>query len=299
MKMKKIKLGIIGMSEGNGHPYSWSAICNGFESNYMQECPFPVIPEYLSKEKYPDNFIKDAEVTHIWTQKREYSEHIAKAAKISNIVDNAIDMIGEVDGVLLARDDAENHYEMCKPFVEAGIMIYIDKPLAFDNYTAEKIYSLQRYEGQIFSCSAMRYAREIDDNIEKIKALGDITFISANTMKKWDTYSAHIIDPVLRILGDNIQIQSSMRINNSNTQGVFLETISGVGISLMAHKTSKNPITVDIYGTKGNISLKFEDTFYAFRGALIAFVKSIKQKRSLISEEHVKKLVGIIELGNA
>ena len=90
MKMKKIKLGIIGMSEGNGHPYSWSAICNGFESNYMQECPFPVIPEYLSKEKYPDNFIKDAEVTHIWTQKREYSEHIAKAAKISNIVDNAI-----------------------------------------------------------------------------------------------------------------------------------------------------------------------------------------------------------------
>ena len=125
MKMKKIKLGIIGMSEGNGHPYSWSAICNGFESNYMQKCPFPVIPEYLSKEKYPDNFIKDAEVTHIWTQKREYSEHIAKAAKISNIVDNAIDMIGEVDGVLLARDDAENHYEMCKPFVEAGIMIYI------------------------------------------------------------------------------------------------------------------------------------------------------------------------------
>jgi len=24
-----LKLGVIGMSEGNGHPYSWSAIING------------------------------------------------------------------------------------------------------------------------------------------------------------------------------------------------------------------------------------------------------------------------------
>ena len=44
-EVKKIKLGIIGMSDGNGHPYSWSAIFNGYNRDEMQKCTFPVIPE--------------------------------------------------------------------------------------------------------------------------------------------------------------------------------------------------------------------------------------------------------------
>ena len=39
-----IKLGIIGMTEGNGHPYSWSAIFNRYDVDAMtKECPFPGI----------------------------------------------------------------------------------------------------------------------------------------------------------------------------------------------------------------------------------------------------------------
>ena len=41
-----LRLGIIGISEGNGHPYSWSAIFNGYNHEYAQDCPFPVIPDY-------------------------------------------------------------------------------------------------------------------------------------------------------------------------------------------------------------------------------------------------------------
>ena len=47
--MKEIKLGVIGLSEGNRHPFSWSAIINGdFNEKAMAECGFPVIGEYLS-----------------------------------------------------------------------------------------------------------------------------------------------------------------------------------------------------------------------------------------------------------
>ena len=28
--IKELKIGIIGSSDGNGHPYSWSAIFNGY-----------------------------------------------------------------------------------------------------------------------------------------------------------------------------------------------------------------------------------------------------------------------------
>ena len=51
--MTALKFGVIGMSEGNGHPYSWSAIFNGYDADAMRDCPFPAIPEYLARRRFP------------------------------------------------------------------------------------------------------------------------------------------------------------------------------------------------------------------------------------------------------
>ncbi|MBO6762609.1 MAG: gfo/Idh/MocA family oxidoreductase, partial [Roseivirga sp.] len=107
MDRKELRLGVIGLSDGNGHPYSWSAIFNGYNPEYMKDCPFPVIPQYLSERSFPADAIKGAVVTHIWTQDEAVSRHIAKASKIQTVCQKMEDMIGQVDAVLLARDDAE------------------------------------------------------------------------------------------------------------------------------------------------------------------------------------------------
>ena len=62
---KNLKLGIIGISDGNGHPYSWASIFNGYNSELMEECGFPVIPRYLEKQNFPEDTIQNASVTHI------------------------------------------------------------------------------------------------------------------------------------------------------------------------------------------------------------------------------------------
>ena len=295
---KKLRLGVLGMSPGNGHPYSWSAICNGYDKKYMDECPFPVIPEYLYKEDYPQNFISDAEVTHIWTQDKKISEHVAHASKIENIVDNYEDMIGKVDAILLARDDAENHFEMSRCFLESGTMIYIDKPLAFDLKTAQEIFALEKFEGQIFSCSALKYARELDEALNKISEIGNISYIEAHTIKLWSTYSAHIIDPILRIVGDNHSIKDVKKFKNSNSQGYTLQLENGIIISLFAHKNTK--ITTDsikIFGDKSDVGISFKDTFYSFRETLKAFIQSVRQKKSVITKKHMLTMVDWIERG--
>ena len=46
--IKELKIGIIGSSDGNGHPYSWSAIFNGYNKKIMEDCEFPAIPNYLN-----------------------------------------------------------------------------------------------------------------------------------------------------------------------------------------------------------------------------------------------------------
>ena len=63
-------------------------------------------------------------VTHAWTQDNEITKRLSKACLIPNIVDNLSDLIGKVDGVIIARDDYENHFEMAKSIRLSHSMLY-------------------------------------------------------------------------------------------------------------------------------------------------------------------------------
>ena len=117
------------MVEGNGHPYSWSAIFNGYNEEEMMKCPYAGISEYLSKEPNENLSIPGANVTHIWTDDLGDAEKVAKASLIPNVVRAPEDVIGEVDAVIIATDKGYEHIQRCRMFVEAGIPVFIDKPL--------------------------------------------------------------------------------------------------------------------------------------------------------------------------
>ncbi|MEQ8189546.1 MAG: Gfo/Idh/MocA family oxidoreductase [Candidatus Eremiobacterota bacterium] len=295
--MTHLKLGILGMSECNGHPYSWSAIFNGYNPDYMKKCPFPVIPEYLFRQKFPEDKIKNATVDYIWTQDKEISEHIAKAANIKHIVDNYIDMIGKVDAILLARDDPEFHYEMSKPFLEAGLPVYIDKPLSVDVATAKKIYSLQRYKGQIFSCSAITFAREFQLTDRDLSELGQLKYVDACVMKSWEKYGIHIIEPVLKIIGERGKSVKTSISNSLDTKIVTVLWEDGFQANFISLGKSSIPIIIRLFGTGGYKNLIFQDTFYAFKSALQNFVNIVLKQSPFQSEEFVLRTIEIIERG--
>lgn len=154
--MNDLKLGLIGISPGNGHPYSWSAIINGYDAEAMEDCGFPAIPRYLEEQVWPEAQIAGAQVTHIWTQDAVKSRAIARASCISEVVNEPDDLIGLVDAILLARDDAAQHLTYAAPFLEAGVPIYIDKPIATNRVGLKALRSREQYPGQIFTCSALR-----------------------------------------------------------------------------------------------------------------------------------------------
>ena len=47
-----IKLAMLGMVEGNGHPYSWSAIFNSYDCERMAATPCPGIAEYIIRPAF-------------------------------------------------------------------------------------------------------------------------------------------------------------------------------------------------------------------------------------------------------
>jgi predicted dehydrogenase len=159
---KEISLGILGMTEGNGHPYSWSAIYNGFDKALMDACPFPGIPAYLNKQPPETIGIKGARVTHVHCDKRADAEDVSRCALVPNIVEKPEDMIGKVDAVICATDIGNEHVARCRSFMEANVPMFIDKPMT-DNEDDLRIFVKWHDEGKRFlSSSSMRYVKSME-----------------------------------------------------------------------------------------------------------------------------------------
>ncbi len=296
---KELRIGVIGMSEGNGHPYSWSAIFNGYNSEYMKDCPFPAIPDYLSKQKFPEDGLAHlGRVTHVWTQDKSISEHIAKASFIENVVDTPKEMIGEIDALLLARDDGENHYEMALPFLKAGLSIFIDKPFALSVSDANKILVSQEHSNQIFTCSSLRYAKELILTEEDKEKIGKIKFVEGSVMKKWSTYSVHILEPLISQLPNRGKLLDVKSIKNSEIHHVLVKWENVSGYFKVTGDTPV-PLEIKFFGTKSTINKEFSDSFMAFRSSLEEFINVINNPAENIAREETLEIVEIIERGFA
>lgn len=299
-----LKLGIIGLSEGNGHPYSWSAIFNGYDPEAMELCGFPTIPRYLEKQSWPECRIDGAEVVAVWTQNETLSKKIAKAGRIPKVVSMPEEMLGIVDAVLLARDDAENHLELAAPFINAGLPIYIDKPIALSVSALNKLYELEQYPGQIFTCSALRYSTELMLSQEDRVELGEIRQIVAFTPNSWEKYAVHIVEPVLRMLPEldepmTVSAPTPSSIERGRPGTLLVSWRSGVQTAFFATGDGLTSIHVQVIGTKSSRYLSFTDSFSAFKAALEAFVDGIQNREVASSRLFNTRVVELLERGRA
>ena len=294
---REIKLGLIGISEGNGHPYSWSSIFNGYNNDLMEKCGFPNIPRYLKKQNFPEDQISEAKVTHIWTQSHATSKQIARTTNIKNIIDDPKKFIGSVDAILLARDDAEFSREMAYPIIEAGLPLYIDKPLALTVDFAKKLISKQKYEGQIFSCSALRYDSDLKLTKNKIDAIGDIRSIHATAPKDWDKYAVHVIEPLLQLIPNRGTLLRSHKWNSDDRTLLTIEYKNNIDVHIHTTGKSISPLGLRVIGTHGWTDLFHNDTFKTFKTALQDFILGVINKDVRIPSHEMLEVVELIELG--
>ena len=294
----KIKLGIIGASKGNGHPYSWSAIFNGYDAQEIKDCGYPVIPNYLGEQNWPATKISSAEVVSIWTQDKHLSEHIAKSTYIPHISSSLVELGDHVDAILLARDDAENHLEIAKPFLLAGKPIYIDKPIALSKVCLEELYKYEQYKGQIFTCSALRYSNSLSLPKNYKKGIGNIVSIFASTPQSWEKYAVHIIEPVLKMIPIEDSPISFERINgDDNSITLSIDWQSGIHTELSALGLFDADIKIQVNGTKGKKEFIFQDPFNAFKSALQDYINGILNKECKSPFEFNLRVVSLIEAG--
>lgn len=292
-----IRLGVLGHSPGNGHPFSWSAIVNGYDHAEMEKCGFPVIPRYLEQRTWPDDAIPGAQVTHVWTQDPDISRKISRAALIPAIVSNPAEMIGQVDAILLARDDAESHRCLARPFLEHGLPVYVDKPAATSLRELDALYALAHREEQIFACSALRFADEIFLTKEERAEVGEICRIVAMSPNSWPKYSAHVIDPVLAQFPE---LEAPSRVQSLRTGEVTVVAASAPSGPLVLFTTLGTcpcRIAISYFGERGQVEKVFTDSFSAFKLALQDFLLCVEGLGPGTPMSQVRPVVALIEAG--
>lgn len=273
-----IRLAMLGCTSGNGHPYSWSAMFNGYDRDLMtKECPFAGIPEYLNKQPAETLTIPKAEVTHICcTGDGEFTaEHVAKCSLIPSVVEDPAEVIGQVDAVVIATDIGSEHVERARPFVEAGLPIFVDKPMV-DNEPDLQTFVKWVEEGRpIMSSSSMRYTKEFMPYRISTRELGDLRFVSITTPKTWERYGIHALEGIYPILGPGFVSARNTCTGDRNI--VHLKHASGVDVIVVATKDMYGSFgCLQLCGTAGNVQTATKDTFYAFKTQLEVFIEYLR-----------------------
>lgn len=273
-----IKLGIIGSSEGNGHPFSFSAIINGFDNEGMRNSGWDVIYNYLIQRHASEFGLHDTQVTHAWTQDPEQTQRLVKAAKIPHAVKNIEDMFDEVDGVIIARDDYESHLHYSKAFLEKGKFVFIDKPLSLDR-TELRFFKRYLESGHLMSCAGARYARELDELRSNIQNFGQIKLIRGTVISSMEKYGIHMLDGIFSVTGFNVRSVSCIQSQHTS---MVLRNYDNSLITVDALGASKKTLQFDFWSDINRFHAETNDNFTMFRRLLADFVQMIRTERPVI-----------------
>lgn len=266
-----IRLAMLGMVPGNGHPYSWTAIINGrYDREAMAACGYPAIPAYLDPQPPGALGIPGARVTHVWCDNPADSAQVARATHIPHIAESPGDVIGRVDAAIIATDIGGEHLERARPFIEAGLPVFIDKPLT------DRADHLRRFidwvdEGcPILSGSAFRYAREFLDLKARWNEVGEPRLITITMCKTWERYGIHALEALYPLLPPGGWRTISHRGDDRRN---LMHIEHACGIDVLIHLIDDMAGAfgcLDVYGTGGRLSADFSDTFAAFKAQLVA-----------------------------
>jgi hypothetical protein len=272
------------------------AIFNGYDPGEMAKCPFAGIRAYLNKEPKETLQIQGARVTHIWTDDPSDAVKVARASLIPHVVQRPEDVIGQVDAVIIATDKGHEHVERCRPFVEADLPVFVDKPLV-DNEADLKTFSDWVAGGApILSSSCMRYCKEFLPYHLSTHDLGAIRFASITTSKSWERYGIHALEAVYPILGPGF-----VSVRNTGTVErniVHLKHRCGADVVVVAIDDMVGSFGVlQLCGTLGHASASQSDSFFSFKAQLEAFVQYLRTGIRPFPFEETEELMRLVIAG--
>jgi len=280
-----IKLGLVS-EVTNYHTLAFSRLINGADDSK------PENDRTTTMKGIP---IPDARIVSIYDPNPDEAKKLSKARFIDHVARSLEKMYKQgLDGVIVITNDATmDHGEQSIGFLEQGIPTYIDKPLAPTLEKAERLITLSREKGALMmSCSALRYARELEEFQKGREEVGEIVVgVGVAAVGEVLRYGIHPLELVHTVIGRGVEYVQNVGDEGSNV--VKIAYPDGRRIVLLAFKNISYTLEGVFYGKKGRRAVIVKDDGYFYSNMLKHFVEGIKNKRMPIPLEDTLEIVKI------
>ena len=214
------------------------------------------------------------------------------------LADKPTDMIGKVDAVLIEAVDGSVHYERAKPFLEAGVPCYIDKPFACSVADARKIIELAaKKKLPLFSSSSLRFAPELVEFVaaaKQGKILGAEVHGPASLHERNPGlfhYGIHAVEVLYTLMGPGCET-----VTCASSPGVDVATgrwKDGRVGSVRGIRAGAAPYGATVFAEKG-VSTVNIGTTYIYRELLKKIVETFTTGKPPIDISVTLEIVGFI-----
>lgn len=162
----------------------------------------------------------DARVVALSGGASQRNELLRAKGAVERIVDAPTELLGLVDAVMVTDRDGGLHRAHAVPFLQQGLPVFVDKPLACDVADAEAIIAAARaHDAPLTSYSALRWLPDTDALAADAAARGAAQVVVASGPADPDSpyggvffYGVHAVEVALRLapgaLGD-IRVERS------------------------------------------------------------------------------------------
>ncbi len=181
--------------------------------------------------------------------------------EIEIVVSEPRDLTGMVDAALICSRDGSQHLRQARPFLEEGLPVFVDKPLALSLDDADDIFRLSIEHGApIMSASGLRYAEEVEAALEEI---GDREIVHANLVGPGELffYGIHLTDVLNTAMGPGVQAVANLGELEFDLVSVSYGDGRSASLQLLRDPAPRHQ--GQLFSAEGSASFEIRaDTFY-------------------------------------
>ena len=172
------------------------------------------------------------------------------------------DAVGQVDGVMITARHGDNHYKYAKPYMEAGIPMFIDKPITCTEEEAVTFMREARARGIRLcggsTCAALAETLALAEDVRteaqgKVRGGAVVSPYQPNSPYGGFTfYAQHLIEIMTTVFGEGVEcvrvderegaMTFTARYADYSVQATYLSGVGYYSVSLYGAKAVRNEI---------------------------------------------------------
>lgn len=267
----------------------------GIENSHAHE-----IIRYLNVVQPADMPLR---VTALVAGTPERTRELAELGAVDTIVTSAADLIGQIDALIVTSRDGALHRDLAVPFLEKGIPVWVDKPLAANVAHAQDIVAAaKRGNALLTSSSALRWVPDtvaIADDLASVGELQTVTLTGpADPASEYSGiffYGIHIADVAQRLIPGGPGV-----IGIETTRGAIIARYRSGDVLVTLEfikpdSAGRVPFRATVVGSHGVISREIVLGEDYVQPGVNAFAQMLATGKTPISEEAMLAPISLLE----